>query len=629
MLHSLRNAAQTWYIKVLFLILILSFGLWGVGDMVSGMVRVSGAIEVGGTSYSPQFVADNFKSDVEKMKRYGVNLSTTQAKQMGLLDATISRMATEAVMSEGAQDLPVGASDEALRAAIQQDPNFINNEGKFDIARFKQILSLNNIAEQNYLDSVRNSLTRDQMVAALTAAVTTPDVMVKSLQSFNLQQRTANVVAIPIDASAITATPAEDDLQNLYNEYGMTTFRVDETRDFDVLFLNADTIKPRITITDDEIAQRYEEDKNTLKHAEKRVVRQVLFSNKEDAARAYALIGGAGSLDAAISTAFAGKKVLSMGTVEKSALPPAVGDVVFALPHPTADAPSVSEPTQGDFGWHIFEVTAVIPEGTPALADVADTLKDILINEKATEEVRSISVQLDDEIGGGASLAEAAKTLSLPAPQKYAGVFASGQRADGTTTELDSKILKTVFETESGQPSLLEETNTGYYVVFVSAIDEAHPQPMEEVRDALVKMWRTNAAREKAFETADALATALKDGKAIADVAAQYNLTVQNTGPLARTSAATSVVPDALLTEIFAIDRIQGVAQANTGDDIRVAQLAAIHRIPAETASQEYDTLAKQLTNDLSGDILAQFANALGAENGLTINREAIYAAVP
>ena len=34
MLTALRSKASSWIIKILFLILISSFGIWGVGDML-------------------------------------------------------------------------------------------------------------------------------------------------------------------------------------------------------------------------------------------------------------------------------------------------------------------------------------------------------------------------------------------------------------------------------------------------------------------------------------------------------------------------------------------------------------------------------------------------------------------
>ena len=48
MLTALRRLAATWVAKALFVLLVLSFAIWGVGDMVRNLNRDTAVAKVGG-----------------------------------------------------------------------------------------------------------------------------------------------------------------------------------------------------------------------------------------------------------------------------------------------------------------------------------------------------------------------------------------------------------------------------------------------------------------------------------------------------------------------------------------------------------------------------------------------------
>ena len=50
MLDSLRKAAGTWVAKLLLLLLVLSFAVWGISGQLAGGLGGNTVIEAGGTS---------------------------------------------------------------------------------------------------------------------------------------------------------------------------------------------------------------------------------------------------------------------------------------------------------------------------------------------------------------------------------------------------------------------------------------------------------------------------------------------------------------------------------------------------------------------------------------------------
>ena len=75
---------------------------------------------------------------------------------------------------------------------------------------------------------------------------------------------------------------------------------------------------------------------------------------------------------------------------------------------------SRSAPIKTSLGWHIVEVTAVEPGQVQAFAEAKDRLAADLKREKAVESLIDLGNKLEDALGRGATLQEAAGELGLP-----------------------------------------------------------------------------------------------------------------------------------------------------------------------------------------------------------------------
>src|SRR5271167_1793004 len=133
MFDTLRKANDTWIVKILFAILILSFVGWGIGDVVRSRIVDTPAITVGDKDFSPEEVADRFRRDVQRMSSmFGNKLTVEQARQFGLLQRTENQMIDGALLDQSAAKLRVGVDDETLRRTISNIPAFQNQLKVFD-----------------------------------------------------------------------------------------------------------------------------------------------------------------------------------------------------------------------------------------------------------------------------------------------------------------------------------------------------------------------------------------------------------------------------------------------------------------------------------------------------------------
>jgi len=71
MLEALHNAAKSWIVRILFALLIVSFGAWGVGDVFRSVTTDSTAAEVGSAKISIQDLAKEFDREVGRLRLAG------------------------------------------------------------------------------------------------------------------------------------------------------------------------------------------------------------------------------------------------------------------------------------------------------------------------------------------------------------------------------------------------------------------------------------------------------------------------------------------------------------------------------------------------------------------------------
>src|SRR5262249_26265176 len=126
--------------------------------------------------------------------------------------------------------------------------------------------------------------------------------------------------------------------------------------------------------------------------------------------------------------------------------------------------------------------------------DLRATLRHALAVRQASDELADVANQLDDELGGGAALTEAAAKLGLPVT-KIAAVDSTGKDPDGKEVadvmRDQSQALKLAFDTNEGDDSALTEVQGGGYVILhVDSVQPAATRPLETVRDKVIADWQ-------------------------------------------------------------------------------------------------------------------------------------------
>jgi peptidyl-prolyl cis-trans isomerase D len=149
-------------------------------------------------------------------------------------------------------------------------------------------------------------------------------------------------------------------------------------------------------------------------------------------------------------------------------------------------------------------------------------------------------------------------------------------------------------------------------------------RPFEEVRTEVEAAWRRQQRSEAAAETARAVAERLRAGEDMVTVAAETGLSLRQTPPVTRDAQRPDHgAPAPVVSALFALGpgEVSEVAAEDGHYVVRLAEVIAADPAAAEAAA---DQIRQQLRRSLSGDILAQFSDALRGRYSVDINRRAI-----
>ena len=622
MLLLMRKRIGSVIIKVFAFFLILGFGAWGVQDMLGYQVGGGGGgvAEVGGEPLPSRALYADVYTEVNQMRRFlGNTFNIDQARQMGVIDSVLQRQINAAATRFGAGELGVAVSDRLVRDAIVQEPLFNGLAGNFDRERFQQILQSNGLTEGAYVARLRNDLMTRQLVETLNSGIVPPTRWVNEIHAFQEERRDVDTVFVA-DANTPTITnPTETDLRKYFTD-NEKEFTAPEYRALTYVRLDAADLAKEMDVSDDAVREAYDDRADEFTTPERRTVRQMLLSDEAKAKEAaQQLAGGKDFLAVAKNIAGQDASAVELGEVTKEDLLPDIADPVFAL----AEG-AVSAPIKSSLGWHVLQASGIKPGGTKSYEEAKDTLKDDLARQKAVDAIFDLSNRFEDELGGGASIAESAGRLGLKV-EKLSAIDRSGNDAAGTAVAglPEGNFLAIAFATEEGEDSAMTEAGEdGFYILHVDKVTAPALRPFETVRNQVSDAWKAMKRREGAQALAAVIIGAVNDGRKLADGAAEWNVAVKPVAGVRRRGNGNGDVSDALAAKVFKLD-VGKAAMERMGDGYRVAVLTKVNAAPAGP-SESRKSLASRLAESLRADLDNQLVSALRDEAGVEVNRAAV-----
>lgn len=617
MLEVLRKSAGGTIAKIFIGLLVISFAIWGIGDIFRGFGERDVAV-VGSQKINLEEFRQLYQDRLQQVgQQLGRGLTPEQARAVGLDRQVLGEIISETALNEKAREMGLNLSNETLIARIHANPAFKGPTGSFDPNRFYEGLRSAGYTEARYIEAERYLALRQQMGQALAADTPAPAVLRDALRRFENEERSVEFVTLDRQQGGEIAAPTAAEIDAFFNER-KTAFRAPEYRKLVVLPLTPESMAADIQISDDDLQKAYESIRDRLGAPERRDIDQIVFPSAEEANAAAKRIAEGAKFDEIVAERGLKPSDISVGTVaRREILDPGVADAVFGL-----EPGAVSAPVAGRFGTVIARVKKIEPGKQPTFDEVKEELRKDLARRRAVGTILDRHDKIEDERAGGAQLAEVAakvgaKTITIEAVDR------SGRGPDGKPIENVPGLAEVVagaFTTDVGveaDPVQLDNGNS-YVWYEVAGVTQSRDNTLEEVRERVEARWRDEEIAKRLTERAEAIRAKLDAGETFA--AAAPGLPVQTREKIRR-NATVEGLDRTALTGIFQTPQGKaGISVAADNVGRIIYRVTGVETPPGETAAQR----TSELNLGVQDDILVQYVLDLQSKLGVRVNEAAL-----
>jgi len=498
----------------------------------------------------------------------------------------IQRLVDQELIRQYAKELKLGVSDDMIKRAIVSDPNLQSN-GKFDNARYQQLLTQNGLTSDTYAAILRNALTLEQMQNGLADSEFVVPAQVKDSAQTFFQKRIARLATLPLADEVAKQKVTEEEIKAYYDANAKSLVQPEQAK-VQYIRVSANELGKLQPVTETQIAQYYQD--NKAQFISQKLAHIQLATEKE--ADAVKLSGAQGG---------------ELGWVKDNELPKNFEDAALLL-----NVGQYSTPVNVDGAYHIILVQ---DRKERTLAEVKEQIADIVRKNLAESRfqavekaVRAKAAESSDSL---AAVAEAAGVKveetdyfgknNVPAALNFPNVTSAIFESDIANGGANSEPL-TVGENEFVVVRVVDHKAEG-----LQSLDEAK----STIEQFLKREKADKVLAEKAEQAVKALSadpTKLPAGISFGEP--QTFTLVDNKDPV-------------LYEGVFAIAKPQDgkaayqVARNSKGDVVVVA----LERVEEPTLNeQELAKFSTQLVRARQGELQGQLMQALREKAQIEIN---------
>ena len=280
MLDKIRNNTQSKFAKIVLVIIIIPFALFGIDSYLSSIGDDVYAAKVNGESITIQ----SYQNALNRVKDQFLNQSTppdpaifeTAEFRKSVLDGMIASklVAQEAVRANFV------ISDNQLSQYILGMPGFQRN-GKFDQEAYDNLAMRQNLTPKKLDELIRKDLAKQQVKDSMNKYVFVTKEKIQKLVNLAYQKRDVSMLELRLDEYLKKVNVTDEEIKEYY-EANPSNFIMPDQVKVNFLLYSVAEILPKVKITDEEVKQYFEENKAQFEGSQERRAKHILFLTDSD-----------------------------------------------------------------------------------------------------------------------------------------------------------------------------------------------------------------------------------------------------------------------------------------------------------------------------------------------------------
>ena len=487
-LKSFRDASHSLVIKILFTAIILSFCLWGVGDIIRNYSASRAVAKIDKMRITVEQFLREYSQEKQRIRNLGAKpLTDAEMAKLDIKGMVLDKLVNAAVVERSYEKFGIIVPRQSLVALVHSMPDFQRNGG-FDSKIYEMALRHSGMSESGFLMRLRDSIARMQLFHPVIAGYKVP-TMIKDVIAKNFEAvHTVIVATIDLNKQKIKSKFSDDELRQYY-EGNKDKYKMPETRDVSILMVDYSSLLNDMQVDEQEVEKMYEANKDLYIQIESRRFERFEFDDAKSANKGWELINRGAKTKEVATRLSAG--VSSIENAHKHDFPESIGKILFSLKEgKTSDVLKIGNK------FYIYKLNKINRPKQKTKKEIMDEIRAEFQNEKLNSpefyaKIKKIRNQIDDGFGAGKTIEEISKETGMKI-EKLNGI--SREKANQLEKlipdeDTRTEIVNTIFETDEGQSSSTidsKETDMKAYVVVVNKVMKATFPDYQSVKSVVL-----------------------------------------------------------------------------------------------------------------------------------------------
>lgn len=501
-LRFFSNSSKSLFAKILFTAIILSFGLWGVGDIIRHVSETKTAISVGKYKISAEQLYREYSQMKQNVKTMGAKpLTEEEFNKMNGKEILLDNIIDKAVETETIRQMGLIVPRKSLANIIWSLPEFQTN-GVFDEKLYVSLLRQSGMSETGLLLQIKNSISRNQLFHPIISGYKVPDFIKNKLGAVYESDKTIYISIFNINDAKNPKDLSKETIKDFYNN-NKEQYKEPETRNIALLKIDYTKFIESIKITDQEIDGYYKSNKEAFKGVETRDFERFEFSTKEEANNAQIKLSQENPEKV--------KKKLTtdyqlLKEMKKEEFPSDVSEDIFKIKEG-----KVSNVYQIGGKYYVYVLKKINVPVEKEMSEIKKEIKSIIQNEKVNtpefySSIKEVKNKIDDSFAAGKDVDKVAKEtkaeiININDIEKDNNDLIKQYVPDEDTRK---EIQETIFLTNENQASPIiesKENDTLSYVVWVRKIKKEAIPELDKIKDRVKKDYIFEKKNKATLET--------------------------------------------------------------------------------------------------------------------------------
>ena len=632
MLQSIHDKAKGILGIIIVAFLALVFGLWGIGDYLTGATEKF-AVKVDGVEISQSQFEDALARQRQRMEEmFRGKLPDSPVFQQRMKEQVLDQLITRQVIQKMVIDEGYRVADVVLAQKIKHMEAF-QQDGAFDNKSYQAVVESQGMTVREFENLYRSDLAVQQLQDAVTRSSIIGKTELTIINQIQQQTRDINYLQFEDINYLSEVDVSEDEIKDYFERNG-SRYMYPEMVSISYVELSADNLTKNIPVDEVAVRQMYDDYAASIASKELRKASHILITlaadadedtQKEKKALAddlLARINKGESFDALAKENSedpgSAPKGGDLGWVSKGMMVPAFETALYKL-----EKGQVSDVVKSSFGYHIIRFDDV----KASAVDSYESKKAELVKQFKTQKLEDGFYEKSELMATTAyendqSLQEVADALDLEI--KTTDAFSRNQ---GKGIANNNKVRQAAFNSEvisEGRNSdIIELAKNHVLVLRVDTHTEARAKTLDEVKQLIKLAIRAEKAREKSMASALETLSKLETGESIESKSLQGSAKLFKLGSIKRDKPS---VDKQIVTAAFTMPKpaankpVYKVVELSGG--AAVIELKSVTAPEQTTTSEEIKLLAREFRDQQASRDMGAVLDYLKSKSEIIRNEE-------